>query len=66
MKKREYSAGVSIDICARVRGSTSVVFVVGLGDSTINLLPVRRRFLLDRAGVYVANMLINNKAGSNN
>jgi hypothetical protein len=40
------------------------VFVVGSGDSTVNVLPVRRRFLLDRAGVYVADMLINDKAGS--
>ena len=40
-----------------------MVFIVGAGGSTVDTLPVRRRFLLDGAEAYGVDMLIDDIAG---
>jgi len=47
-----------------VRWLTSVIFIVGLGDSIINPLPIRQRFLLDIAGADRVDISIDYGAGS--
>ena len=40
--------------------------MAGAGGLTINTLPIQRHFLLNSAGVYRANILINSKVGLTN
>lgn len=47
-----------------LRGSISVIFIVGAGGSIVNLLTIRWRFLLNGADIVKANIFINYIAGA--
>ena len=46
-----------------VGGLSSIVFIVRAGGSTVDTLPIWRRFLLNSTKAYGVNILINNIAG---
>jgi len=59
-------ADISIRIGVGLKGLIGVVFIVGAGGLIIDLLTIRRRFLLNNADVAGANMFINYTVGTAN
>jgi len=57
-------ADAPVSVWIGVRWLTNVVFIEGVGNSIVNILPVWRRFLLNIAEADRADILINYRAAS--
>ena len=59
-----YLTDTLVGVQIGVRQLTSVIFIVGAGDLIINILPVRRRFLVNIVGANKVDIFINYRAAS--
>jgi len=57
-------ADAPVSVWIGVRWLTNIVFIVGMGDLIINILPIWRRFLLNITGANKVDIFINYRAAS--